>query len=91
MWGGNTGQQPRKVWKELELRGGGGRLEESQDQNDTEQLFLFHVTSPQLLLMLALSASDCSHWMLPHLVGSFPPFVQASPPHPQGFHIHSFG
>lgn len=85
MWGGNAGQQPRKVWKELELRGGGGCLEDSQDQNDTEQLFLSHVTSPQLLLTLALSASGCSRWLLPHLGGAFPPFAQASPPQASTF------
>lgn len=74
MRGRDAGQEPRKVWKELELRGGGGRLEENQDQNEVEQLFLLRVTTPRLLRVLALSASNCSRSVLPHLADdSFPP------------------
>lgn len=74
MRGRDAGQEPRKVWKELELRGDGGRLEESQDQNEVEQLFLLRVTTPRPLRVLALSASNCSRSVLPHLADdSFPP------------------
>lgn len=92
MRGRNAGQEPGKVWKELELRGGRGHLEESQDQNEVEQLFLLHVTTPRLLRMLALSASNCSRSMLPPtgLMILSHRSVQASF-RPSRFRIHSFG
>lgn len=48
---------------------GGGHLRASQDKNEVEQLFLLYTTTPQLLGVLAFSASRYSCAMLlPRLI-----------------------